>query len=102
MVRSGIEPGHSPNSLVEGSFTAAATVLGMPHMRLLDTDRLLLKKLSRALAVLENLHPLQKPRLLKALAHAVVHDGKVQAGEVELLRVIAQHLDCPVPTILIK
>jgi len=43
------------------------------------------------------LHPLQKPRLLKAVAHTVAADQQIRPLEVELVRAFAAALDCPAP-----
>lgn len=53
--------------------------------------------LETAIKQLEQLRPLDKPVLLKALAAAMESDGKVTEEEQELFRAIADCLDCPVP-----
>jgi Zn-dependent protease with chaperone function len=53
--------------------------------------------LDSAIKELEQLRPLDKPVLLKALAAAIEADGKVTEEETELFRAIADCLDCPVP-----
>jgi len=53
--------------------------------------------LDTALEQLRHLKPLQKPRLLKALARCARVDGEVTIEEQELLRAIGAVLDCPVP-----
>lgn len=59
-----------------------------------------LRDLEAALKQLEQLRPLQKPQLLKALARCVEHDGLITAGEAELMRAVADILDCPMPPLL--
>ncbi|MDA1074035.1 MAG: M48 family metallopeptidase [Proteobacteria bacterium] len=54
-------------------------------------------RLNLALEKLRELHPLAKPRLLKAAAACVLADQHVSAGEGALLHGIAATLDCPVP-----
>jgi len=56
-----------------------------------------LKALDSALARLQHLKPLQKPRLLKAMVECIQHDGHISSAEDELLRAVATILDCPVP-----
>ncbi|MCP8464463.1 M48 family metallopeptidase [Pseudomonas sp. ZM23] len=59
-----------------------------------------LRDLEAALKRLEQLRPLQKPQLLKALARCVEHDGRISSGEAELMRAVADILDCPMPPLL--
>jgi len=56
--------------------------------------------IDQALQTLRRVKPLQKPQLLKALACAIEHDGKITITEQELFRAIADNLDCPVPPLL--
>lgn len=59
-----------------------------------------LRELETALKQLEHLRPLQKPQLLKALARCIEHDGRITADEAELMRAVADILDCPMPPLL--
>ncbi|WP_448679588.1 M48 family metallopeptidase [Pseudomonas nicosulfuronedens] len=59
-----------------------------------------LRDLESALKKLEPLRPLQKPQLLKALARCIEHDGRISTGEAELMRAVADILDCPMPPLL--
>lgn len=61
-----------------------------------------LRDLETALKQLEHLRPLQKPQLLKAMARCVEHDGQITAGEAELMRAVADILDCPMPPLLVS
>ncbi len=56
--------------------------------------------LEKATDHLKNLKPLQKPRLLKAMASCIKADGLVSPEEAELLRAVAALLDCPIPPLL--
>ena len=38
--------------------------------------------------------------MINACADCVIHDGKVTAGEGELLQAIALNLDCPLPPLI--
>jgi len=62
-----------------------------------DSD---LKDLEAALHRLTRLLPLHKPQLLKAMARCIGHDGQVSAAEAELMRAVADILDCPMPPLL--
>ncbi|MCX2780765.1 M48 family metallopeptidase [Microbulbifer thermotolerans] len=58
-----------------------------------------LPRLDKAVAIAALMPPLKKPVLLKAIATTMVHDGIVAAEEIELLRAVADSLDCPMPPI---
>jgi Zn-dependent protease with chaperone function len=58
------------------------------------------KVIDRALRSLGDLAPQGKKRLLEAATACVVVDRKVMVAEAELLRAIADSLDCPVPPFL--
>ncbi|MBD9574285.1 M48 family metallopeptidase [Pseudomonas sp. PDM23] len=59
-----------------------------------------LRDLESALKKLEQLRPLQKPQLLKALARCIEHDGRISTDEAELMRAVADIMDCPMPPLL--
>ena len=40
------------------------------------------------------------PQLLKAMARCIEHDGRISASEAELMRAVADTLDCPMPPLL--
>ncbi|NNC55683.1 MAG: hypothetical protein HKO07_08175, partial [Pseudomonadales bacterium] len=79
------------------SFAAAAGVLGLAHLRPTERSAITVNRFTQALAQLNRLRPLLKPRVLKALVAAVAHDQKVRPLELQLLRAIALSLDCPMP-----
>ncbi len=66
---------------------------------LLPTSSLSFKKMNHALEQLAALHPLKKPKLIKACVRTVTADEKVSHIEAELLRTIADCLECPMPPI---
>ncbi len=59
-----------------------------------------LDELDHALAGLALVAPRLKERLLRAAAATAVHDRRIAAAEGELLRAVADTLDCPVPPFL--
>ncbi len=67
------------------------------NVELLEKSELSFKKLNEALDTLANLHPLRKPKLIKACVKTITADGKVTQVEAELIRTIADTLDCPMP-----
>lgn len=60
-------------------------------------DRVSLKELQQALATLNQLSPLLKPAVIDACGHCVAHDGRVEVTEYEMIRLVADQLDCPMP-----
>ena len=56
--------------------------------------------MNAALDALAELHPLRKPKLLKACIKTISADQVVSVIESELLRTIADTLECPMPPML--
>src|SRR5690606_31616129 len=54
-------------------------------------------ELREALQALSRLSPLLKPAIIDACGHCIMHDGKVDVREYELMRLVADQLDCPMP-----
>ncbi|MEP3590784.1 MAG: M48 family metallopeptidase [Marinobacter sp.] len=61
------------------------------------TPSVSIKELQAALASLSRLSPLLKPGIIDACGHCILHDGKVEVREYELMRLVADQLDCPMP-----
>lgn len=92
-----------------GSIDAAeiqkAFATGMPYLRAPDETRLVLlpreqcgvKEIDPALNRLAQAAPLIKKNLLEACIHTIGTDGVILEAEAELLRAIADTLDCPMP-----
>jgi hypothetical protein len=55
------------------------------------------EQLHAALCKLDGLLPMLKRPLIQALADVIMVDGTVTTDETELLRAIAEHLNCPMP-----
>lgn len=60
-------------------------------------DRVPLKQLREALWHLNRLSSLLKPGIIEACCHCVLSDGEIKPREYELVRLIADQLDCPMP-----
>ena len=82
----------------DDAFTAGQKSIEL-EIQLLKKSDLSFKKLNQALDTLTNLHPLRKPKLLKACIKTITADQMVSVVETELLRTIADTLDCPIPPI---
>lgn len=83
------------------AFEHGVRELGLsPAPTLLEVRRISLAAVTSALERLNQLAPLQKPRLVKALAQSALADGKLILAEAELLRAICATLDSPLPPFL--
>ena len=89
--------GAQDQSEVEGAFGASMQALESSGLALLAKDQIRIADLDLALGKLDQLKPLAKYRLLKACVASIWHDQRATAVEVELFRVFAAVLDCPVP-----
>ena len=86
---------------------ARAFAAGIPHLRhgvaalrMLQSADCGLGPLDEALGRLGQAVPQIKKNVLDACAHTVAADGVIHANEAELLRAIADALDCPIPPFL--
>ncbi len=61
------------------------------------TEKVSMRDLRSCLKTLSHLSPLLKPAILDACSHCIMHDGKVEVREYELMRLVADQLDCPMP-----
>tara|TARA_B100002003_G_scaffold251259_1_gene293932 strand:- start:7723 stop:9609 length:1887 start_codon:yes stop_codon:yes gene_type:complete len=80
------------------AFSMGSKELGLP-ITLLEKSQLNFGKLNAAVNALADLHPLKKPKLLKACIRTIAADGLISVAEAELVRTIADSLDCPIPPI---
>lgn len=60
-------------------------------------ERVSLKQLREALSHLNRLSPLLKPGIIDACSHCVLADGDIRPREYDLIRLIVDQLDCPMP-----
>lgn len=60
-------------------------------------ERVTSKDLITALQKLRGLSPLLKPAIIDACGHCVLRDNQVVVREYEILRLVADQLDCPMP-----
>ncbi len=92
--------GHKSQSEVDQAFAAAVQALQLDGLVLRAKNEIRMSGLDLALEKLTGLKPLEKPRLLKACVASIVHDQRVSAVEVELLRAFSDVLDCPMPPVV--
>ncbi|QEW08325.1 M48 family metallopeptidase [Nitrincola iocasae] len=91
--------GHSDQATAAKAYQETAAQLQI-HEDFSQSERPSLKQLELDLNKLAHLRPLQKPSLLQALVTCASHDGRISVTEAELLRAIADCLDCPLPPLL--
>ncbi|MFT4633389.1 MAG: Zn-dependent protease with chaperone function [Candidatus Azotimanducaceae bacterium] len=69
------------------------------EVSLLPRESMSLEALNVSVDALTDLRPLLKPRLLKACITTITADGIATPVEIELVRTVADTLDCPMPPI---
>ncbi|WP_236744050.1 hypothetical protein [Marinobacter similis] len=60
-------------------------------------EKVTMRQLREALTTLNGLSPLLKPAIIDACGHCITHDGRVDVREYELMRLVADQIDCPMP-----
>jgi len=90
---------HATDGDAAVSFEHGTKELGMP-LALLAAQAISLVQVKAALARLNQLAPMQKPRLVKALVQCALAEGKLSLTDAELLRAICSTLDSPLPPFL--
>lgn len=96
--------GHEPGENLALAFKAGKQVLAGAtdeDLKLLPLAECNLDSITAALDKLNETAPPCKKTLLAACAQAIASDGEIVAAEAELLRAIADGLDCPLPPILV-
>ncbi len=81
-------------------FEIAAGELEGTEVNLLGRDDLSFELLDQAIDELAGLKPLEKSKLVRACAACVLADRRIAPMEAELLRAIADTLDCPMPPLV--
>lgn len=60
-------------------------------------EKVTMRQLREALTALNGLSPLLKPAVIDACGYCITRDGRVDAREYELMRLVADQIDCPMP-----
>lgn len=92
--------GNTSEEAATEAFQAAWSTLPFTARALVEQPRASISELNDALSRLNQMRSLQKPQLLKAMARCIEHDGRISASEAELMRAVADTLDCPMPPLL--
>jgi hypothetical protein len=95
--------GSSDATEVQKAFEQGAPYLRAPDgdWRLLPLEQCGVNQIDAALNRLAQAVPTIKKNLIEACIHTVGADGVIQESEAELLRAIADTLDCPIPPFLV-
>lgn len=96
------QAGHDDQTQIAAAFSLGAQHLNLPDVNLAfrTLEECSLERIDGALDLFVQSAPQCKKRLLDACAQAVASDGVIQSGEAELLRAIADTLDCPMPPLV--
>ena len=82
------------------AFEKGAAVLKLGWQAPVPREALNTAKVAESLERLRHLAPLTKPGVLKACCAAAFADGELRLAEVELVRMVAATLDCPMPPLV--
>ena len=82
---------------IQSAFSKGAAKLGEPSLALAGRENYALPKIDTALEHINQAAPQIKKLVLLACAETVAADGVIQESEAELLRAVADTLDCPIP-----
>lgn len=88
---------HADPAEAERAFAAGIRAAGATALRFVPREQLSLERTDAAIDKLAALKPLLKPRILKACAACILHDGRATVRGRELLRTVASCLDSPMP-----
>jgi len=93
--------GDSSINQMEIAFSEAAKIVELDQLTIQEKSKIRLEKLNLAVDRLALVKPLVKPMLLKACMACIMADEKINYKEIELMRAIADTLDCPMPPVVI-
>jgi len=89
--------GQDDPAQIESAFRKGAAKLGEPALPLVSRENYTLPNIDIALEHINQSAPQIKKLVLYASAETVAADGVIQEAEAELLRAVADTLDCPIP-----
>lgn len=92
--------GQADTAQAAAAFRKGAALLNVPDLQLLPPEECGLDKVDASLARLNQGVPAVKKLVLGACAETVAADGVIEENEAELLRAIADTLDCPIPPVI--
>ena len=89
--------GHEDSTAAETAFGAGCATLDFEPKAVMPATADWTKLLDTALSTLDRLKPAEKARLVNALATVVLHDERMVAAELELLRAVCDLIHVPLP-----
>lgn len=89
--------GHKKQADADLAFNAAIKEIGLNNITIIEKSNISLTKFDLSLEQLDLLKPLLKEQLLKACLVSAMTDNKITSRELELVRAIADTLNCPIP-----
>ena len=92
--------GSEDEAQARAAFARAASGFAEGALTLAAVEQCDPARMHEALARIALLSPLLKRPVIEACADCVQHDGRVTVTEAELLRAVAESLDCPLPPLL--
>jgi hypothetical protein len=93
--------GSDAEGAAQRAFEQGARELGVePPPAMAPREACSLEAVDKALDRLVTVAPLLKQRVVAACVACVAADGRVRGDEAELLRAVADSLDCPIPPFL--
>ncbi|KPQ02405.1 M48 family metallopeptidase [Marinobacter sp. HL-58] len=93
MARAGADDGRNREALFDEAMAGFTTGREKPEL----LTEVSVTRLRQALMTLNSLSPVLKPGIIDACGHCVLADGQVKTTEYELIRLVADQLDCPMP-----
>ena len=91
---------HSETAEVEKAYVAGTTNLPGGRLQQLPIENCGLGDVDRSMDRLAKADPRVKEKVVQACSQTVTADGKIEAGEAEMLRAICAALDIPCPPLL--
>ncbi|WP_144822331.1 M48 family metallopeptidase [Marinobacter piscensis] len=98
MTRAGSATGHEADTLYQ---EAMAGFGDHKNSQYPIRAKVSMRELQAALKTLNGLSPLLKPAVIDACGHCITHDGVINAREYELMRLVADQMDCPMPPVMV-
>jgi len=91
--------GHESTAGVENAYRAGSKLLGANVEDVIPAVENWSEALDKALPALDQLRPVDKEKLVKALIVTVMADNRIAVSEMELLRVVCSVIHVPLPMI---
>ena len=93
---------HKDDAEAQQAFTTGIRAIGATALNMIPRKQITITELDSAMDRLQQVKPLVKPRLLKALVTCVGMDNKITVNGAELTRAIASCLGSPMPPITLS